>query len=848
MTPRFRVANSGGISVTDCYSRPDREGEVEGRCILLLRSGLGVSRTQLFISAFRLIGIVVVTLWMSVALAFAQAQVRHIETVSPRIGQQGTTVEMTIQGFSLKNPREVIFYDDGIKAIALEQLPNLPQPIGLAHGGRIEEQIKCRFEIAPDCPPGRHPFRIRTATELTGVGTFHVTPFPVINEDEKQANTNDTLATAMAVAPNVTVCGRLGNSPRDDIDIYKVPAVAGQRLSVEADSERISDVNFRGSEYDVAVRVLDESGRELATNDDNPLHLQDPLVSLKLPKDGFLFVEIRRSVFKAYDTFYCVHIGSYHRPLAVFPPGGPAGKPLMVKLLGDPLGDYDATVTVPKVPGTFDYFGDGPSPLPLRSSPFENVLEDPDANETVVSALPVAINGILEKPGDTDVFRLSVQKGDRYRVRVYSAALGSPLDPEFRIRHVDSRKRTIPVELAASDADLRIDRDTYHYHGGNHPDPSAIWEPKADGDYLLEIQDTVGFGTATGVYRIEIDSPPETIHFRMGEGYGEVMGGIVVPQGGRQTVVIQLREAQGTRYSGPMDLIAEGLPKGVRLVYPPMPGPPFRNMGYQPIWLMQIAADSSAPSSSAIVTLAPKQEKAPFVLKDNRLVVAVTERAPITIDLVPPTIPLVRGGELSIVVKLTRQAGFAGGVDFQAVFPPDGSHGLGLPPKATIPAGETDAVLRISSNSAPGKVPLYVNATTHPDQNRNGNFMGAEVIRVSSEIIWVTVADPFVEMTSVPQSVRRGGRTKFNFAITQKSPFEGKATVRLLGLPKGVKVVEPLPVITKDEKEVVFDIEATDEALLGPVSGLTCELIVTTSGQEVRQRSGNGTLRIDPKL
>ena len=797
---------------------------------------------------FRRTGLATVALWLSVASAFAQSQIRHIETVSPRIGQRGTTVEMTIQGFSLSSPREVIFYDSGIKAVAIEQLPNLPEPIGLAHGGRIEEQIRCRFEIAPDCVPGKHSFRVRTATELTGVGTFHVTPFPVIDENEKQANTNDTLATAVAVVPNVTVCGRSGDSQRDDVDFYGVPAVQGQRLSVEIDSERISDVNYRGSEFDLAVRILDETGRELASNDDNPLHLQDPLVSLKLPRDGFVFVEVRRSVFKTYDTFYCVHIGSYHRPLAVFPPGGPAGKPLAVKLLGDPLGDYEAMVSVPKVPGTFDFVGNGPSPLPLRSSPYENFLEDSAARETLVSVLPAAINGILEKPDDSDSFRLSVKKGDRYRVRVFSAAVGSPLDPELRIWPLDSEGKPGAVELTALDADLRIDRDTFHYHGGNHPDPSVIWEPKTDGDYRLVVQDTVGSGAPTGVYRIEIDSPPETIHFRMGEGSGEVMGGIVVPQGGRQSVIVQLREAQGTMYSGPMDLVAEGLPMGVRLVYPPMPGPPIRNMGYQPLWLMQIVADPSAPPGSAFMTLGPKQEKPPFSLVDKRLIVAITEPAPITIDLVPPTISLVRGGELSIAVKLTRRPGFDGDVDFQAGFPPEGSHGLGLPPKATIPAGETTAVLRVSSNSASGQVPLYVTATTHPDQSRNGNFMGAEVVRVSSEIILITVSDPFVEMTSLPQSVRRGGRMKFNFAITQKSPFDGEATVRLLGLPKGVKVVEPLPVITKGSTEVAFDIEATDEALLGPVGGLTCELIVTTGGQEVRQRSGNGTLRIDPSL
>ncbi len=136
----------------------------------------------------------------------------HIEAVLPRIGQLRTTVEVTIQGMCFKDPREVIFYRPGIKAVSIESLPKLPQPIGLAHGGRIEEQVRCKFEIAPDCVPGEHPFRIRTATEITSLGTFHVSPFPVIDENEKGINTNDTLQTALPVTPNVTVRGRMGSS------------------------------------------------------------------------------------------------------------------------------------------------------------------------------------------------------------------------------------------------------------------------------------------------------------------------------------------------------------------------------------------------------------------------------------------------------------------------------------------------------------------------------------------------------------------------------------------------------------------------------------------------------------
>ena len=41
---------------------------------------------------------------------------------------------------------------------------------------------------------------------------------------------------------------------------------------------------------------------------------------------------------------------------------------------------------------------------------------------------------------------------------------------------------------------------------------------------------------------------------------------------------------------------------------------------------------------------------------------------------------------------------------------------------------------------------------------------------------------------------------------------------------------------------------ATVIALLGAVSGLSCEVVVKAGGQEIHQRSGKGVLRIDPRL
>jgi hypothetical protein len=126
-------------------------------------------------------------------------------------------------------------------------------------------------------------------------------------------------------------------------------------------------------------------------------------------------------------------------------------------------------------------------------------------------------------------------------------------------------------------------------------------------------------------------------------------------------------------------------------------------------------------------------------------------------------------------------------------------------------------------------------------------YLGTGRIRVSSNFVSVDVAEPFVELASQPESVRRGERKEYAWSIQHKSPFEGSATVRLLGLPKGVDVIEPFPVIDRESSQVLFHIEATDEALLGAVNGIGCELIVKLAGQEIRQRAGKGTLRIDPK-
>lgn len=173
--------------------------------------------------------------------------VKMVSKTMPRYGQRGTTIEVEIQGASLDNPREIIFFKPGIRAFDLKLKEKPPSLQKLAHGGYIDAAITCKFEIAADCPPGEYPFRLLTATELSHLGTFHVSPFRTIEEGQER---NHSLERAMPVTPNVTINGLLGYEPQD---YFRVPVKAGQSLAVELLSVRISDRNYGGSTYDLSL-------------------------------------------------------------------------------------------------------------------------------------------------------------------------------------------------------------------------------------------------------------------------------------------------------------------------------------------------------------------------------------------------------------------------------------------------------------------------------------------------------------------------------------------------------------------------------------------------------------------
>src|SRR5580704_14089789 len=85
-----------------------------------------------------------------------------VDYVLPRGGSRGSTVEVEFHGASLENPREVLFYQPGIRAV------------GFVPAAKPGEGFRVKFQIAPDCPLGEHVLRVRTATALSDAVTFWV--------------------------------------------------------------------------------------------------------------------------------------------------------------------------------------------------------------------------------------------------------------------------------------------------------------------------------------------------------------------------------------------------------------------------------------------------------------------------------------------------------------------------------------------------------------------------------------------------------------------------------------------------------------------------------------------------
>ncbi|MEM7260974.1 MAG: PPC domain-containing protein [Planctomycetota bacterium] len=743
----------------------------------------------------------------------------ELRQIFPRGGQRGTAVDVRMFGERLFDAAEIIFHHPGITA-------STPTVID---GTKID----VRLSIASDCRLGEHAVRVRTRSGISSFFTFWVGPYPTVEEVEP----NSEFLAPQPISLGVTVAGVITN---EDVDYYRVEAKAGERLAAEVEGMRLGSVIF-----DPYLAILDVNRFELIACDDSALLLQDPTVSVVVPKDGEYIVAVRSASFRGSKRhFYRLHVGSYPRTLVVFPAGGPAGSETTVRALGDAAGETEVTVTGPTARHRADRVAevfpeiDGatpPSGVAFRISDLNNVLEvEPNGNRrkpnAVEAAIPFALNGVVQEDGDRDWYRFVAKKNVTYEFQVLARRLRSPLDPVLTVHEAGGKYLAGNDDTAGPDSFLR-------------------WKAPKDGPFLIQLRDHLRRGGSEYVYRIEVTlaKPRLSVTIPQIRRYQQFRQAIAVPRGNR--VAVRMR-ADRRNFGGPLVLDLEGLPGGLVAHYEGVPnGEQFVPVVFEAPadaelggWVHPFEARHEDPKREIS---GPFYQQADFVRADpnntvyykghvDALALAVTEEAPFKLTLQEPKVPLVRGGGMSLVIDVERAEGFDAPIRLEVPFRPAG---VGAARNVKIEKGKTRAHLWINANDEAWLTPRGIAV--------NGTASVRGPLTVSSALVTLRVEDRYVLVSPQLTAVTRGAEGEVVCPIEVKRPFEGTARAELVGLPAHCSA-EPEEFTAKDT-EIVFTVKTSAKSPIGRHKTLFVRSRIPEAGTTILHHSkGRAILRVDP--
>jgi hypothetical protein len=771
------------------------------------------------------------------AAGSAAADAPSVESVAPGLGQQGTEFQLTLVGAGLAQAEEVLLYRAGVECLSLQH--------------DSDNQLTLRLKAAADAPLGSHPFRIRGPQGVSELRIFRLSPLPLVASRKP----NHDASSAQLVERNVTVVGEMES---DGADYYRVRMERGERLSAE-----IEGIRLGATLLDLQLALFAPSGRLVATADDTPLFQQDPYVSLIAEEDGEYIVRVTESGNGGGGpNHYGLHLGTFPRPSAIFPAGGPMGSPIELQVLGDGSGDFVQPLVLPESPEGFSGIYPvhngltSPTPHPFRLSSLPNVLEPERNVETGGDAppapLPAAFNGIIGGPDEVDQFRFRAAAGETWQFELYADRLGSPLDGV--------------ITLTTETGEVLAESDDYVSLDGR-----ITWQFEETGTYGLQVGDKRGDGGPWFVYRVEATRtvPSLTAFLPRPDRLSQAGQTVSVPQGNRTMALIGVRR---TGYEGRVALTTADLPDGVRASVNLLDG----DLYWTPL---VFEADPTAALSGRLSRIEPRSEDIDAELRGDfqqvvdlvagpadalyqavevdRLAIAVVEPAPVRVHLEEPTHPLPRDGNMALHVRLERNADFDGPVEVSLPLLP---HWVDGPAKITIPGEESSGTLvlraweqaeprswTICAEARPGLAPVATdpNAPSSASRRRGSRASAGSrrEFRVASQLVSLSIADPPVAAPSIRVAGEQGQRAKIRYPLAISGTLPATLTASLEGLPSRV-LSAPVSIATGDVRELELEIELPPDAPLGEFPGLICRLSGNLDGQELSYCIGRGSVLV----
>lgn len=426
------------------------------------------------------------------------------------------------------------------------------------------ELVFAEVTIAPDAKPGRREIRVITKRGISNALPFYVgqvpevarkpmktMKLPVLGKEHLAQRKRPLSEEEMRIAVPCTMNGQIAAG---EVNRYRFAAKKGQRLVISVKARDLIPYVPDGVPgwLQAVLRLYDSHGNEVAYNDDfrfNP----DPLIYYEVPADGEYVLTINEALFRGRESFvYRITIGELPFVASIFPLGARVGEPVKIEMDGWNLANAQILPPKETAPGRYliaasngQYFSND-VPFALDTLP-ECLDAEPndDAAKAQKIALPMIVNGRIDRPGDWDVFAVDGKAGQTLVVEVNARRLASPLD-SF-------------VKIAAPDGKIiALNDDHYDAASGlntDHADSYVMVKLPADGTYFVHLGDTQRRGGREYAYRVRISEPRPDFDLRV------VPSRIVLR--GNSTTAVTVFALRKDGFDGPITLSFRELPPGV---------------------------------------------------------------------------------------------------------------------------------------------------------------------------------------------------------------------------------------------------------------------------------------------
>ncbi|MFO0906549.1 MAG: PPC domain-containing protein [Pirellulales bacterium] len=395
-----------------------------------------------------------------------------LSSTTPGAVAPGKTVDLVLQGQKLDDP--LTLWSSFPGKFELVPLAD-PKP------GQTTRTVKVTLD--PAVPVGVGGIMVATPAGSSETLLLLVDDLPSVADNGQNQAPVQAQALTLPIAVD-------GVSDGSRFDYYKFSVQAGQRVAVEVYAGRLAQ------DYDPVLRLLDATGKELISADDDAGLGADCRFAHTFQAAGDYLIEIRDNQYRGGGR-YRLRVGDFPLASTAFPLAVQAGTTAKVGGAGPEMeGAAQADVAVPapmageRLPVGVKYPGGVSSALAtVVASKWPEAVEVEPNNELAQAnplSTPGGVSGRFESPRDRDCYQFEAKAGQRWAFRALSRSVGSPAIVKMYVQKADG---AAVAESPVSEAD----------------EESLVVAIPADGSYRLVVQDLLKRGGPDFAYRVSAE-------------------------------------------------------------------------------------------------------------------------------------------------------------------------------------------------------------------------------------------------------------------------------------------------------------------------------------------------------